>query len=106
MVGQKYEKPKFIQCLAFLNNGDILTGDSGGVLLVWTRSAAETSAKGPRGEGPEGAACCADVPSNKPKFLLTFDKKKPRMERTKRKVVPLCFSICFVSAEARQAFDT
>uniref|UniRef100_A0AAR2KUA8 Echinoderm microtubule-associated protein-like 4 n=1 Tax=Pygocentrus nattereri TaxID=42514 RepID=A0AAR2KUA8_PYGNA len=34
----KYEKPKFVQCLAFLNNGDILTGDSGGVLLIWTRS--------------------------------------------------------------------
>ncbi|XP_051936571.1 echinoderm microtubule-associated protein-like 4 isoform X2 [Hippocampus zosterae] len=44
----KYDKPKFVQCLAFLNNGDILTGDSGGVLLVWTRSAAETSGKGPR----------------------------------------------------------
>uniref|UniRef100_A0A665WU66 EMAP like 4 n=1 Tax=Echeneis naucrates TaxID=173247 RepID=A0A665WU66_ECHNA len=33
----KYEKPKFIQCLAFLSTGDILTGDSGGILLVWTR---------------------------------------------------------------------
>uniref|UniRef100_A0A3Q2XC76 EMAP like 4 n=1 Tax=Hippocampus comes TaxID=109280 RepID=A0A3Q2XC76_HIPCM len=63
----KYEKPKFIQCLAFLNNGDILTGDSGGVLLVWTRSAAETSGKGPRGEafqisrqvkGHEGSVFC------------------------------------------------
>uniref|UniRef100_A0A8C2D8M5 Echinoderm microtubule-associated protein-like 4 n=1 Tax=Cyprinus carpio TaxID=7962 RepID=A0A8C2D8M5_CYPCA len=28
----KYEKPKFVQCLAFLNNGDILTGDSGGII--------------------------------------------------------------------------
>uniref|UniRef100_A0A673NEV9 Echinoderm microtubule-associated protein-like 4 n=1 Tax=Sinocyclocheilus rhinocerous TaxID=307959 RepID=A0A673NEV9_9TELE len=33
----KYEKPKFVQCLAFLNNGDILTGDSGGIMLIWTR---------------------------------------------------------------------
>uniref|UniRef100_A0A8C1RLL6 EMAP like 4 n=1 Tax=Cyprinus carpio TaxID=7962 RepID=A0A8C1RLL6_CYPCA len=32
----KYEKPKFVQCLAFLNNGDILTGDSGGIMLIWT----------------------------------------------------------------------
>ncbi|KAF7710670.1 echinoderm microtubule-associated protein-like 4 isoform X1 [Silurus meridionalis] len=37
----KYEKPKFVQCLAFLNNGDIMTGDSGGVLLIWTRSTAD-----------------------------------------------------------------
>uniref|UniRef100_A0AAX7TT02 EMAP like 4 n=1 Tax=Astatotilapia calliptera TaxID=8154 RepID=A0AAX7TT02_ASTCA len=34
----KYEKPKFIQCLAFLSTGDIVTGDSGGRLLVWTRT--------------------------------------------------------------------
>uniref|UniRef100_A0AAQ4QA20 EMAP like 4 n=1 Tax=Gasterosteus aculeatus aculeatus TaxID=481459 RepID=A0AAQ4QA20_GASAC len=64
----KYEKPKFIQCLAFLTNGDILTGDSGGVLLVWSRSSAETpSGKGPRGEsfqisrqvkGHEGSVFC------------------------------------------------
>uniref|UniRef100_A0A669BHS6 EMAP like 4 n=1 Tax=Oreochromis niloticus TaxID=8128 RepID=A0A669BHS6_ORENI len=44
-----YEKPKFIQCLAFLSTGDIVTGDSGGRLLLWTRSAAENPAgKGPR----------------------------------------------------------
>ncbi|TSK42137.1 Echinoderm microtubule-associated protein-like 4 [Bagarius yarrelli] len=38
---KKYEKPKFVQCLAFLNDGSILTGDSGGVLLIWTRSTAD-----------------------------------------------------------------
>nr|XP_040034164.1 echinoderm microtubule-associated protein-like 4 isoform X1 [Gasterosteus aculeatus aculeatus]XP_040034433.1 echinoderm microtubule-associated protein-like 4 isoform X1 [Gasterosteus aculeatus aculeatus] len=62
----KYEKPKFIQCLAFLTNGDILTGDSGGVLLVWSRSSAETpSGKGPRAfqisrqvKGHEGSVFC------------------------------------------------
>ncbi|KAM9809431.1 echinoderm microtubule-associated protein-like 4 isoform 5-T5 [Syngnathus typhle] len=61
----KYEKPKFIQCLAFLNNGDVLTGDSRGVLLVWNRSAAEASVKGPRAfqisrqvKGHEGSVFC------------------------------------------------
>ncbi|XP_061645666.1 echinoderm microtubule-associated protein-like 4 isoform X2 [Phyllopteryx taeniolatus] len=61
----KYEKPKFIQCLAFLSNGDILTGDSGGVLLVWTRTPTETSGKGPRAfqivrqvKGHEGSVFC------------------------------------------------
>ncbi|XP_038586115.1 echinoderm microtubule-associated protein-like 4 isoform X3 [Micropterus salmoides] len=62
----KYEKPKFIQCLAFLSTGDILTGDSGGVLLVWTRSSAETpTGKGPRAfqisrqvKGHEGSVFC------------------------------------------------
>uniref|UniRef100_A0A673B9F9 EMAP like 4 n=1 Tax=Sphaeramia orbicularis TaxID=375764 RepID=A0A673B9F9_9TELE len=63
----KYEKPKFVQCLAFLSTGDILTGDSGGVLLVWTRDSAEPpTGKGPRGEsrinrqvkGHEGSVFC------------------------------------------------
>uniref|UniRef100_A0A3Q3GBK9 EMAP like 4 n=1 Tax=Labrus bergylta TaxID=56723 RepID=A0A3Q3GBK9_9LABR len=44
----KYEKPKFIQCLAFLSTGDILTGDSGGILLIWTRNSTEP----PTGKGP------------------------------------------------------
>uniref|UniRef100_A0A8D3CB88 Echinoderm microtubule-associated protein-like 4 n=1 Tax=Scophthalmus maximus TaxID=52904 RepID=A0A8D3CB88_SCOMX len=62
----KYEKPKFVQCLSFLSSGDILTGDSGGVLLVWTRSSAETpTGKGPRAfqisrqvKGHEGSVFC------------------------------------------------
>ncbi|XP_037618979.1 echinoderm microtubule-associated protein-like 4 isoform X6 [Sebastes umbrosus] len=62
----KYEKPKFVQCLAFLSTGDILTGDSGGVLLVWTRSSAETpTGKGTRAfqisrqvKGHEGSVFC------------------------------------------------
>uniref|UniRef100_A0A672GPB3 EMAP like 4 n=1 Tax=Salarias fasciatus TaxID=181472 RepID=A0A672GPB3_SALFA len=49
----KYEKPKFVQCLAFLSSGDILTGDSGGVLLVWTRSSVSVRPNG------RGCACAA-----------------------------------------------
>ncbi|XP_015218317.1 echinoderm microtubule-associated protein-like 4 isoform X2 [Lepisosteus oculatus] len=46
----KYEKPKFVQCVAFLNNGDILTGDSGGIMLIWSRSMVEPApGKGPKG---------------------------------------------------------
>ncbi|XP_008252699.1 echinoderm microtubule-associated protein-like 4 isoform X3 [Oryctolagus cuniculus] len=46
----KYEKPKFVQCLAFLGNGDVLTGDSGGVLLIWSKTTVEpTPGKGPKG---------------------------------------------------------
>lgn len=47
---QKYEKPKFVQCLAFLGNGDVLTGDSGGVILIWSKTTVEpTPGKGPKG---------------------------------------------------------
>ncbi|XP_043460017.1 echinoderm microtubule-associated protein-like 4 isoform X8 [Prionailurus bengalensis] len=46
----KYEKPKFVQCLAFLGNGDVLTGDSGGVILIWSKTTVEpTPGKGPKG---------------------------------------------------------
>ncbi|XP_019612621.1 echinoderm microtubule-associated protein-like 4 isoform X1 [Rhinolophus sinicus] len=46
----KYEKPKFVQCLAFLGNGDVLTGDSGGVTLIWSKTTVEpTPGKGPKG---------------------------------------------------------
>ncbi|XP_075996585.1 echinoderm microtubule-associated protein-like 4 [Genypterus blacodes] len=62
----KYEKPKFVQCLAFLSTGDILSGDSGGILLVWTRSTAETpTGKAPKAfqisrqvKGHEGSVLC------------------------------------------------
>ncbi|XP_006141369.1 echinoderm microtubule-associated protein-like 4 isoform X2 [Tupaia chinensis] len=46
----KYEKPKFVQCLAFLGNGDVITGDSGGVMLIWSKTTVEpTPGKGPKG---------------------------------------------------------
>lgn len=39
-----------MQCLAFLGNGDVLTGDSGGVTLIWSKTTVEpTPGKGPKG---------------------------------------------------------
>lgn len=39
-----------MQCLAFLGNGDVLTGDSGGVILIWSKTTVEpTPGKGPKG---------------------------------------------------------
>ncbi|XP_069624687.1 echinoderm microtubule-associated protein-like 4 isoform X2 [Ranitomeya imitator] len=46
----KYEKPKFVQCLAFLPNGDVLAGDSGGVMLIWSKTPVESTA----GKGVKG----------------------------------------------------
>ena len=34
---QKHDKPKFVTCLAFAENGDTLTGDSNGNIFVWGR---------------------------------------------------------------------
>lgn len=46
----QYEKPKFVQCLAFLPNGDVLAGDSGGIMLIWSKTTVEP----PPGKGPKG----------------------------------------------------
>lgn len=32
---QKHEKPKYVLCVAFTENGDTVTGDSGGNLYIW-----------------------------------------------------------------------
>lgn len=34
-VPQKQEKPKFVLCVTFSENGDTITGDSSGNILVW-----------------------------------------------------------------------
>uniref|UniRef100_A0A672UTZ0 EMAP like 3 n=1 Tax=Strigops habroptila TaxID=2489341 RepID=A0A672UTZ0_STRHB len=40
----KYKKPKFIQCFIFNADGDVLTGDSEGNILTWTRIGQQTRA--------------------------------------------------------------
>jgi len=32
---QKYDKPKYVLCLAFAASGDVLSGDSNGNIFVW-----------------------------------------------------------------------
>ncbi|XP_051062906.1 LOW QUALITY PROTEIN: echinoderm microtubule-associated protein-like 2 [Phodopus roborovskii] len=32
---EKHEKPKYVLCVAFLEGGDVVTGDSGGNIYVW-----------------------------------------------------------------------
>jgi hypothetical protein len=34
---QKQEKPKFVTCLMFAESGDVITGDTSGNLLVWSK---------------------------------------------------------------------
>ena len=31
------EKPKYVTCLAFSDSGDVLTGDSNGSILMWSK---------------------------------------------------------------------
>ena len=34
---QKLEKPKFVTCIAFAENGDVISGDSNGNIYIWGR---------------------------------------------------------------------
>ncbi|KAH0631627.1 hypothetical protein JD844_006057 [Phrynosoma platyrhinos] len=34
-IFEKHEKPKYVLCIAFTENGDTVTGDSGGNLYIW-----------------------------------------------------------------------
>uniref|UniRef100_A0A8C3FFU0 EMAP like 2 n=1 Tax=Chrysemys picta bellii TaxID=8478 RepID=A0A8C3FFU0_CHRPI len=34
-IFEKHEKPKYVLCVAFTENGDVVTGDSGGNLYIW-----------------------------------------------------------------------
>ncbi|XP_049691594.1 echinoderm microtubule-associated protein-like 3 isoform X3 [Accipiter gentilis] len=46
----KYKKPKFIQCFIFDAAGDVLTGDSEGNILTWTRAAGDGRTPGKGGK--------------------------------------------------------
>ena len=32
---QRHDKPKFVTCMVFAENGDLITGDSNGNLFIW-----------------------------------------------------------------------
>lgn len=34
---QKHEKPKYVLCIAFAENGDAITGDSSGNIYIWAK---------------------------------------------------------------------
>lgn len=45
LVLQKQEKPKFVLCVTFAENGDAITGDSSGNILVWGKGTQCSSQK-------------------------------------------------------------
>ena len=41
------DKPKYVTCMAFADNGDVLTGDSSGNILVWSKGGLISDSKTP-----------------------------------------------------------
>lgn len=44
---QKHEKPKYVLCVAFAENGDTITGDSSGNIYIWAKGTTEISHSDP-----------------------------------------------------------
>lgn len=42
-VFEKYDKPKYMTCLAFAENGDVISGDSSGNFFIWGRGTNKVS---------------------------------------------------------------
>uniref|UniRef100_A0A669AVT0 EMAP like 2 n=1 Tax=Oreochromis niloticus TaxID=8128 RepID=A0A669AVT0_ORENI len=43
---EKHEKPKYVLCVAFAENGDAITGDSSGNLYIWAKGTIKEGTKG------------------------------------------------------------
>ena len=44
---QKHEKPKYVLCVTFSDNGDAITGDSSGNIYVWARGTLQRNQNNP-----------------------------------------------------------
>ena len=82
------DKPKYVTCLAFASNGDLLTGDSYGNVCVWRRGYnAVTKSLKKIHNGPIFAICVLKDGSlvtggGKDSLLVHFDPNYKKLEET------------------------
>lgn len=82
------DKPKYVTCLAFASNGDLLTGDSYGNVCVWRRGYnAVTKSLKKIHNGPVFAICVLKDGSlvtggGKDSLLVHFDPNYKKLEET------------------------
>ncbi|KAM4642300.1 echinoderm microtubule-associated protein-like 2 isoform 2-T2 [Discoglossus pictus] len=103
-VFEKHEKPRFVLCVAFAENGDVVTGDSNGNLYVWGKgthriSLAVTGAH----DGAVFALCvCRDGTllsgGGKDGRVILWDRDYKKVRETR---IPECFGPVRTIAEGR-----
>ncbi|OQV21716.1 Echinoderm microtubule-associated protein-like 1 [Hypsibius exemplaris] len=77
---ERVERPKFVLCLCFTENGDIITGDSSGNIISWGRAAGNRVRNIVTNAHPGGVFvlfCCSDgtlVSGGKDKRLVGWDQ--------------------------------
>uniref|UniRef100_A0A8C6TX88 EMAP like 1 n=1 Tax=Neogobius melanostomus TaxID=47308 RepID=A0A8C6TX88_9GOBI len=102
-LSQKHEKPKFVLCVTFAENGDTITGDSGGNILVWGKGTNRISQVIPGAhEGSIFALCMLRngtlVSGGKDRRLVSWDSSLQQIQAVE---VPEVFGPIRTIAEGR-----
>ncbi|MEE6524144.1 hypothetical protein FKM82_023426 [Ascaphus truei] len=103
-VFEKHEKPRFVLCVAFAENGDVVTGDSNGNLYVWGKGSHRISlALSGAHEGSVFALCvCRDGTllsgGGKDGRVILWDREYKRVRETR---IPECFGPVRTITEGR-----
>uniref|UniRef100_A0A8C6U2F1 EMAP like 1 n=1 Tax=Neogobius melanostomus TaxID=47308 RepID=A0A8C6U2F1_9GOBI len=100
---EKHEKPKFVLCVTFAENGDTITGDSGGNILVWGKGTNRISQVIPGAhEGSIFALCMLRngtlVSGGKDRRLVSWDSSLQQIQAVE---VPEVFGPIRTIAEGR-----
>ncbi|CAH2314735.1 echinoderm microtubule-associated -like 2 isoform X1 [Pelobates cultripes] len=103
-VFEKHEKPRFVLCVAFAENGDVVTGDSNGNLFVWGKGTHRISQAitGAHDGGVFALCVCRDGTllsgGGKDGRIILWDRDYKRVQETR---IPECFGPVRTIAESR-----
>ncbi|KAE8584882.1 hypothetical protein XENTR_v10021146 [Xenopus tropicalis] len=103
-VFEKHEKPRFVLCVAFAENGDVVTGDSNGNLYVWGKGSHRIShAVSNAHDGSIFALCvCRDGTllsgGGKDGRVILWGRDYKKVQETR---IPECFGPVRTIAEGR-----
>lgn len=103
-VFEKYEKPRFVLCVAFAENGDVVTGDSNGNLYVWGKGSHRISHAvcGAHDGGIFALCVCRDGTllsgGGKDGRIILWDREYKKVQEIR---IPECFGPVRTIAEGR-----
>ncbi|XP_077142509.1 echinoderm microtubule-associated protein-like 2 isoform X1 [Ranitomeya variabilis] len=103
-VFEKHEKPRFVLCLAFAENGDVVTGDSNGNLFIWGKGTHRISQAvcGAHDGGVFALCVCRDGTllsgGGKDGRIILWDREYKKVRETR---IPECYGPVRTIAEGR-----
>ncbi|KAG9468759.1 hypothetical protein GDO78_022006 [Eleutherodactylus coqui] len=103
-VFEKHEKPRFVLCVAFAENGDVVTGDSNGNLYIWSKGSHRISQAvvGAHDGGVFALCVCRDGTllsgGGKDGRIVLWDREYKKVRETR---IPECYGPVRTIAEGR-----